>query len=208
LKNIVKVPDILIPKNRDLTQWAVVACDQFNAQPEYWEKLKELTEGKPSALNLIFPEVYLEENPDERIKNINSAMSKYLEDEIFDVVENSFILVERDTYRSKGRIGLVMAVDLEAYDYHPFAKAFIKATEATIADRIPPRMKIRGNAELELPHILLLIDDREKTVLEPLFAKRDTLEVVYDSDLNMNGGHIKVLVSRFKTAYRLYVQYA
>lgn len=191
MKDIVKAPDILIPKDRDLYKWAVVACDQFNAQPEYWESLKKLTEGSPSALNLIFPEIYLEDKPEERIKNINKTMKDYLKKDIFDKIEKSFILIERDTYKSKGRIGLVISVDLEAYDYRPFSKAYIKATEATIEDRIPPRLKIRGNADLELPHILLLIDDREKTVLEPLLENKDKYEVVYDSELNMNGGHIK-----------------
>lgn len=191
MKNIIKAPDILIPKDRDLYKWAVVACDQFNAQPDYWESLEKLTEGAPSALNLIFPEIYLEDNPEARIKNINRVMKEYLDNGIFDTVENSFILIERDTYKSKGRIGLVMAVDLDAYDYRPFSKAYIKATEATIEDRIPPRLKIRGNADLELPHIILLLDDRDATVLEPLYANRDKLEVVYDSDLNMDGGHIK-----------------
>lgn len=191
MKDIIKAPDVLIPKDRNLFKWAVVACDQFNAQPDYWESLKKLTEGAPSALNLIFPEIYLEDNPDKRIESINKVMREYLKQDIFDKLESSFILIERDTYKAKGRLGLVISVDLEAYDYRPFSKAYIKATEATIEERIPPRLKIRGNADLELPHIILLIDDRDNTVIEPLYAGRDKLEVVYDSDLNMNGGRIK-----------------
>lgn len=192
MKDIIKACEILLPsKNIDLEKWAVVACDQFTSQPDYWKKLESFCEGAYSAFNLIYPEVYLEDNKETRIEKINSAMKKYLADDIFTPVADSFILVERDTPYHKSRLGLVMAVDLEQYDYTPFAEAGIRATEGTIVERIPPRVEIRKNASLELPHIMLLIDDRAKTVIEPLFENRGKLEKLYDTPLNMNGGHIK-----------------
>lgn len=190
--DIIHIPEILLPKKDiELFKWAVVACDQFTSQKDYWEELERITKGAPSTFNLIYPEVYLEENTEQRIENINKTMRKYLSDGIFDKIVDSFILVERDTPYTKSRLGLIMSIDLEAYDFTPFSNAYIKATEGTIIERIPPRVKIRGNAPLELPHIMLLIDDRSKSVIEPLYEMRDKLELLYDTDLNMNGGHIK-----------------
>lgn len=190
--NIIHIPEILLPKkNIELFKWAVVACDQFTSQKDYWQELEGLTEGALSTLNLIYPEVYLEQDTNKRIDNINKAMRKCLDEDIFDKINNSFILVERDTPYTKNRLGLVMAVDLDAYDFTPFSDAYIKATEGTIIDRIPPRVEIRKNAPLELPHIMLLIDDRKNSVIEPLYENRENLELLYDTDLNMKGGHIK-----------------
>ncbi|MEG2456432.1 MAG: DUF1015 domain-containing protein [Clostridia bacterium] len=190
--NIVKIPEILLPKKAvDLEKWAVVACDQFTSQPDYWEQLQKFTKGAPSAFNLIFPEVYLNEDNDKRIESINTCMRKYLNDGIFDTIRDSFILVERDTMYAKCRLGLILAVDLESYDYTPFSNAYIKATEGTIIERIPPRVKIRSNAPLELPHIMLLIDDTACDIIEPIYENRQSLEVLYDTKLNMKGGHIK-----------------
>lgn len=163
----VKVENILLPKDGvDFEKWAVVACDQFTSQPEYWEKLAAYVGNAPSTLNLIFPEVYLSDNRENRIKKINENMYKYLDENVFKEIKDSFVLVERDTPYAKGRLGLMMAIDLEEYDYTPFAPVAIRATEGTVLERIPPRVEIRRHAPLELPHIMLLIDDREHTVIE------------------------------------------
>lgn len=193
MRKIVQIPDILLPNSSiNLEKWATVACDQFTSQPEYWKELEDYSEGAPSTFNLIYPEVYLN-LPDktERIEKINSTMNKYLADGVFDKISDSFILVERDTPYQKGRLGLMMAVDLECYDYVPFSEVFIRATEGTVTERIPPRVEIRRHASLELPHIMLLLDDRDNTVIEPLYANRDSLPLLYDTDLNMNGGHLR-----------------
>lgn len=193
MKDIIKVTDILLPnKNVNLEKWAVVACDQFTSQPEYWQKLEKFVEGAYSTFNLIYPEVYLN-LPDkrDRIKKINDSMYDYLNEGIFDTVKDSFILVQRDTASQKNRLGLIMAVDLEQYDYTPFADASIRATEQTVTERIPPRVEIRRNAPLEFPHIMLLIDDRKNTVIEPICNNRDKLPLLYDTPLNMNGGRIR-----------------
>ena len=188
----VKVENILLPKDGvDFEKWAVVACDQFTSQPEYWEKLAAYVGNAPSTLNLIFPEVYLSDNRENRIKKINENMYKYLDENVFKEIKDSFVLVERDTPYEKGRLGLMMAVDLEEYDYTPFAPVAIRATEGTVLERIPPRVEIRRHAPLELPHIMLLIDDREHTVIEPLYENREKLELLYDTNLNMNGGHVR-----------------
>ncbi len=189
---IIQASQILLPNKKiDLYKWAVVACDQFTSQKDYWEKVEQITEGAPSTFNLIYPEVYLSEDNAPRIEKINATMRRYLAEDVFDTLSDSFILVERDTPYTKCRLGLIMSVDLDAYDYTPFSDAYIKATEGTIIERIPPRVKIRGNAPLELPHIMLLIDDADCSIIEPLFEKAPTLEKLYDSDLNQNGGHIR-----------------
>jgi Protein of unknown function (DUF1015). len=143
--NIVKVPEILLPKKTiDLEKWAVVACDQFTSQPEYWKQLESFVGDASSALNLIYPEVYLGQDDDARISKINSKMREYLDGDVFDEIADSFVLLVRDTPYTTGRAGLVISVDLEAYDYKPFSKAFIKATEGTVVERIPPRVKNQG----------------------------------------------------------------
>lgn len=186
----IKPCDILIPKQgADYEKWSVVACDQYTSQPEYWEKAAALAAGAPSTLNIIFPEVYLEDGDgDARIANINRTMADYLANDVFQTVTNSFILVNRSFSDGKSRKGLVAAVDLECYDYKKGAKSLIRATEGTVLERIPPRVKIRANAPLELPHIMILIDDPAKTVIEPLFEK--SLPQLYDFDLMQESGHI------------------
>ena len=192
MKNIVKVPKILLPKGHiDKSKWSVIACDQFTSQPDYWEKLADYVEDSPSALNIIFPEVYLEEKgKQERIKTINSNMYNYLKCGIFEEFEG-FILVERTTPDGQKRLGLVIAVDLEEYDYTPENDALIKATEKTVVDRLPPRIEVRKGACLELPHIMMLMDDRKEKIIERLYKSKDFFPKAYDFDLNMNGGHIK-----------------
>ncbi len=181
-----KKADILLPKDIDFTKWSVVACDQYTSQPEYWQSAEYLVEDAPSTLNLVFPEAFLSEG-DARIEKINCNMAKYLEDGIFDEYLGSLIYVERTMSNGKTRRGIIGAVDLEDYDFSKGSQSKIRATEGTVLERIPPRVKIRENAPLELPHIMLLIDDENKTVIEPISAS----EVLYDFDLMQGGGHIK-----------------
>lgn len=182
-------PDILLPKGVDMHKWAIVACDQFTSQPEYWKKLEEIVGDCPSMLRLIFPEVYLSNDNGGRINSIKKAMHKYISEGICETHNNIMVLVEREVENGAKRKGLVLAVDLEQYDWNR-VKAAIRATEDTIMDRLPVRVEIRKDAAVESPHILLLIDDKEKTVIEPVYENREKLTKLYDFDLNMGGGHI------------------
>lgn len=180
--------DILIPKDCDLNKWCVVACDQYTSEPEYWEEIESSVKGSPSALNLILPEVYLErEDIQSRIENINRTMDSYLEEGLFAEYERSFVYVERTLDNGLVRKGMVGAVDLEAYDYTPGARSLVRPTEGTILSRIPPRVRIRENAALELPHIMLLIDDPE----DLLFSQMEKGEELYDTPLMGRGGHVR-----------------
>lgn len=186
------VPEILLPNNEtDLSKWSVVACDQYTSQPEYWNDVKALTGGEPSSLNVIFPEVYLEDkDSDQRISNINKKMQQYLDDGILTAMPNKgFVLVDRKTSQAPSRKGLVVAIDLEQYDFNKGSQTLIRATEGTIVDRLPPRVKVRQDAAIELPHIMVLIDDPERTVIEPLFESKP--KEVYNVELMKNSGHIK-----------------
>lgn len=185
--------NILLPKlgAEDMTKWAVVACDQYTSEPAYWEKTAEIAGDAPSALKLILPEVYLEAaDAEQRIADINRTMQDYLAKGIFNEYEDSLILTVRTQADGKVRTGLVGAIDLERYDYNKGSTSQVRATEATVASRIPPRVKIRRDAALELPHIMILIDDVKKTVIEPLEAKLDSLEKLYDFELMQNGGRL------------------
>ncbi|MGN0768994.1 MAG: DUF1015 domain-containing protein, partial [Christensenellales bacterium] len=179
---------VLLPKSADMSKWAVIACDQYTTDRNYWRALDEFVGNAPSTLRLIFPEIYLSEDMESRIAAINAAMRNYTENGIFRE-ENGYVLTERTLPDGRKRVGLVTCVDLEEYDYvSPVGS--IRPTEETIEERLPVRIHIRENAPLELPHILLLMDDAEKSVIEPVYANRNTLEKLYDFDLNMNGGHI------------------
>lgn len=184
--NTVIIPDIFLPDGADMRIWAVNACDQFTSDHAYWREVEKLTQGKPSTYHLIFPEIYLKDNPEERIRNINANMQKYLSDGVFKKIEGGFILVERTT-ESGTRTGLVIAIDLEDYSFEKGAKTPVRSTEATILERIPPRVKIRENAPVELPHVMLLYNDPDDSVLKSV-KKGATL---YDFELNMKGGHVK-----------------
>ena len=184
------VPSVLLPrKGMDLQKWAVIACDQFTSEPEYWQKVEALTAGSPSTLNLIYPEVFLgEAEPEVRIKRIRAAMKRYLDEGLFEE-RPGFVYVERRVGRQTRR-GLLACVDLERYDYNRGSRSLIRATEGTILERIPPRVKIREGAPLELPHIMVLIDDPDDMVLGPLAAGRTGLEKLYDFELMMGSGRL------------------
>lgn len=183
--------DILLPKlsSEEMTKWAVVACDQYTGEPEYWREVESIAQGCPSALNLILPEAFLDDNDEERIGKINENMRGYLEKDLFAEYKNCFILTKRTQADGRLRAGLVGAVDLEMYDYNKGSHSQVRATEATVAARIPPRVRIRMNAPLEIPHIMILIDDPENTVIEPLLSKK--LRGVYNFELMQNGGHLE-----------------
>ena len=181
---IYKFGEILLPENIEVGKWGVVACDQYTSQPEYWNTLANKT-SDPTSLALIFPECFLGQDDELRISNINQKMNEYLEKGVFKTYDGT-ILVERTT-ESGTRRGIMACINLSAYSNNFADKAPIRGTEGVVADRIPPRVKIRKNAMLELPHVMLLIDDKEKTVIEPLIGKGDK---VYEGELNMNGGSI------------------
>lgn len=190
--SIFKEADILIPKNEDFEKWSVIACDQYTSEPEYWHKTESIVGGSNSALKLILPEIYLEsEDKAERISDINSTMQSYLDTGIFEEYKNSMVYVKRTIGNGKIRRGIIGTVDLEEYDFSKGSQSKIRATEGTVLERIPPRVQIRENAALEIPHIMLLIDDEECTVIEPIENKTAELKKLYDFDLMQNGGHIE-----------------
>jgi len=186
----IQIPQIYLPKpGTDLSKWAVIACDQFTSQPEYWHEVEKIVGEAPSTLNLTFPEVYLEEpDGEQRIQNIQANMRRYMEQGILQPHEG-LLYVER-TVGGKTRKGIILSLDLERYDYTKGSSSLIRATEGTIVDRLPPRIKIREGALLELPHILVLIDDPQHTVIEPLSAAKTQLEKLYDFDLMLESGHL------------------
>lgn len=187
--NLFGSADILLPK-RGFEQWAVIACDQFTSEPDYWEAAETAVGNAPSTLRLILPELYLNDNRDARIADINRRMDEYLQNGSLQCFSDSMIYIERAT--SGGiRHGILGVIDLEDYDYSKGSRTLIRATEETVLERIPPRVQIRKDAKLELPHILLLVDDPQKTVIEPLRKKKATSKKAYDFDLMLGGGHIE-----------------
>ena len=188
-----KKANILIPKKSvDMHKWSVVACDQYTSEPKYWEEVNNIVGASPSTLKLTLPEIYLEEpNVEERIININKCMAEMLEADLFDEFKDSMFYIERTQSDGKVREGIIGAVDLEAYSYEVGSQTPIRATEKTVVERIPPRMKVRENALLELPHIMILIDDEKKDIIESLKSTVTDSDVVYDFDMMQNGGHIK-----------------
>ncbi len=187
----VQVADILLPKaGINLTRWAAIACDQFTSQPEYWQKVAETVGDAPSTFKLTLPEVYLGTAEEAaRIQSTQQAMRQYLAEGLL-VNHEGLILVER-TVDGRTRRGLMLALDLEQYDYNKGSQTLIRATEGTIIDRLPPRMKIREGASLELPHILVLIDDPECTVIDPILEQKDRLSKLYDFELMLGSGHLR-----------------
>ena len=187
-----KPADILLPRDCDMTKWAVVACDQFTSQPEYWEEVERIVGDAPSTLRLILPESKLNDaDVEEHISAINAAMADYMARDIFKTYGDSVIYIERSQSDGTIRHGLVMAVDLEQYDYTPGSGSLIRATEGTVLERIPPRVRVRKDAPIELPHVMVLIDDPKGTCIEPITAASASMEKVYDFELMMKGGHLK-----------------
>ena len=183
--------DILLPKDADMTKWAVVACDQFTSEPDYWARVEQTVGGAPSTLRMILPEAELKApDVEEKIGKIDAAMDDYLARGLFQTLKNSLVYVERTQSDGRVRHGLVGMADLDAYDFTPGSGALIRATEGTVLERIPPRAKVRRGASLELPHVMLLIDDPDKTVIEPLTAEAAGMEKLYDFDLMEGGGHV------------------
>lgn len=177
--------DILIPKALDLNKWSVVACDQYTSERKYWDKVTEYVGENPSALKLVYPEAYLSDG-DERIEKINNEMKSYLDGEIFSVLNDSLIYIERGLSGGRKRKGIIGTVDLEEYDFSKGSKSRIRATEGTVAERIPPRVKIRENAPLELPHVIILINDDKNEII----PNTPCGEKIYDFELMADGGHL------------------
>lgn len=183
--------DILLPQNCDLSRWSVVACDQYTAQPDYWERVDRFVGDAPSTLRLILPESRLGgEKVDADIAAINAEMERYVKEDRFTELGGSMIYLERRLKNGRVRRGLVGMADLEAYDYRPGSQSLIRATEGTVLSRIPPRVRVREGAILELPHVMLLCDDPERTVIETLAGRTADMTCVYDFDLMEDGGHI------------------
>jgi len=187
-----KKANILLPKDCDMTKWSVIACDQYTSEPEYWEEVNNIVGENISTLNLTLPEIYLEEdNVEERINKINENMNNIVEQDVFKEYKDSLFYIERIQSDGKIREGLIGMVDLEDYSYEIGSTSLIRATEKTVIERIPPRVKVRENALLELPHIMILIDDEKKDIIENIKNKVSEEDKVYDFDLMKNGGHIK-----------------
>ena len=183
--------DVLLPQNCAYGKWSVVACDQYTSQPEYWQRVEETVGAAPSALRLILPESCLDgPNVETDIVEVNNTMTRYLREGCFRELPESLIYVERRLSNGRLRRGLVGKVDLEQYDYEPGAAAQVRATEGTVLSRIPPRVAVRKNAPLELPHVMLLTDDPDKTVIEPLTARKGDFEALYDFELMEHGGRV------------------
>ena len=189
--SIFKPADIMLPKDAPMEKWAVIACDQFTSDYDYWQRVRANAEGCPSTINLVLPEAILG-TPEEETQTalINRTMGEYIENGVFTTYANSFVYVERTMENGTIRKGLVGMVDLEAYDFTQGATADIRATERTVIERIPPRVKVRNDAPVELPHIIMLVDDHDKVLIEPITAKKDSLKKVYECDLMEDGGHI------------------
>ncbi len=188
-----EVPDILLPAaGIDLSRWAVVACDQYTSQPEYWTAVAEIVGEAPSTLNLVLPEAFLGESGEEtRIAAIGARMREYLARGVFAKPLRGFVAVERSTPHVSARRGLMVALDLERYDWRPGARALVRATEATVAERLPSRLRVRQGAELELPHVLVLIDDPRRTVIEPVCTAAARATALYDFELMNGAGRVR-----------------
>ena len=190
--NCLHVPNILMPKKgTDLYKWSVIACDQYTSQPEYWAKTEEIVKDAPSTLRLTLPEVYLgKEGEEERIADIHRNMKNYLSDGTLEELPAGFMLVKRSIGEDAARLGLVVEIDLETYEYKKGSHSLTRPTEMTVEERIPPRLRVRQTADVELPHIMLLIDDPNRTIIEPLLERTEQFEQIYDTDLMQKGGHI------------------
>ncbi len=193
MQTIFTAADILLPDfdRTDAQRWSVIACDQFTSDASYWEKTAQNVGDAPSTLNLILPEIFLEDaDVQERISAIQSNMNAYLEQGILKTYENAMIYVERMQANGVLRAGVIGKIDLEAYDYNKGSISPVRATEATVLERIPPRMRVREDAALELPHIMILIDDPEDTAIGACTAAKAQMQKLYSTDLMCDGGSI------------------
>lgn len=189
--NIFLPADIMLPKNAPMEKWAVIACDQFTSDNAYWQRVRDTAAGSPSTINLVLPEALLG-TPEEEKQTalINKTMAEYIDQGVFETYPDSFVYVERTMENGTVRKGLIGMVDLEAYDFNVGSTADIRATEKTVLERIPPRVKVRKDAPVELPHIIMLCDDHDKVLIEPITAKKKQLKKIYDCDLMEGGNHI------------------
>lgn len=188
-----KVPEILLPKDIDTATWSVVACDQYTQDREYWKAVEKTAGSKNSTLNIILPEVYLgDADKPQRIEKIKSTMRDYISNGVFADAESEFIYIERTTAYGRVRHGLMACIDLDTYEWKPFSKALIRATEATILERIPPRMEIRRGAPIESPHIMLLVNDPDHDLVEATgdAVKKSGIKPCYDGALMQKSGSI------------------
>ncbi|MBR5767743.1 MAG: DUF1015 family protein [Clostridia bacterium] len=178
--------DILLPKG-GFEKWAVIACDQFTSDQKYWDEVEKTVGDAPSTLRITLPEIYLEkEDVEARIEKINATMKEYLKDGVLEEHKNTMIYVERAQSDGSVRHGIVGAINLADYDYRKGSHALVRATEQTVVERIPPRVRIRKDASLELPHVLLLIDDPKRSVIEPLAAAKEQMEQAYSTELSLS----------------------
>ncbi|WP_066452461.1 DUF1015 domain-containing protein [Anaerotruncus rubiinfantis] len=183
--------DILIPQSVTMENWSVVACDQYTSEPEYWQRVAERVNGCPSAYHMILPEAWLQDPAvEDRIGRINGAMEQYLAEGIFAEYPDTYIYVERTVAPGKIRRGLIGKIDLMEYDYSKGSQSLVRPTEGTVESRLPPRIRVRENAPLELPHIMVLLDDSARTVIEPLAVRISGMQKLYDFNLMEQGGHI------------------
>lgn len=191
MKSAILPTEILLPNGVDYQKWACIACDQFTSELEYWKSLENFVKEEKSTLKLTLPEIYLNDTPEVRIAKINQNIKDYLSNGILKPLKKGFILTVRTTPFVNRRIGLVGALDLEEYDFSKNSSSKIRATEGTIQERIPPRLKIREKADVEFPHVMVLFDDEKKEINEKLYENRENYKKLYDFDLNMNGGHLE-----------------
>ena len=183
--------DILLPKTEEYRKWSVIACDQFTSEPQYWENVRNEIGDNESTLNLILPEAYLSKDNSEKIHAIHNSMNQYLLEDFFQIIEKSFIYVERTLRNGSVRPGLIGVIDLEDYSYEDGTQSKIRPTEKTVVERIPPRKMVRGNASLELSHIILFYNDKKDRLTEYLRNHKESFKKLYDFDLIMNGGYIR-----------------
>lgn len=197
--------DILLPgPETDMEKWSVIACDQFTSEPEYWKEVETFVGDAPSAFRLTLPEVFLDTKEEEiRLQRIRQSMTEYMKKDMFVTYPDAVIYIERIDSTGKMRPGIVGAIDLEQYDYNKGSTTPVRATEGTILGRIPSRLRVRKNASIETPHIMMLIDDENKSIIEGLGDKTGGMKLIYDFDLMKEGGHIKGWVMDAKSRDQL-----
>ena len=185
---VFQAAELLIPRRELLENWAVIACDQFTSQPDYWRAVREQVMEKPSAYHIVFPEAELRGDRNARIASINETMRRYLDEDVFETYPDAFVFVKRTLQDGSVRRGVVGVIDLEQYDFASDAQSSVRATEQTVVERIPPRVRVRSGAAMETSHVLLLMDDAESTVLDKLEESEEELPIIYSFELMQGGG--------------------